>query len=107
MFKSRKNEKKATIFAEQFEIEKICIHFLKIRSTLLSLPGEAEIFISLSESLQDVINENPRLGSLSRVRNICPFTGRTRGFYTFAKFSRREFKYLAACGRIPGRRKAS
>ena len=56
--------------------------------------------------LENMAKLSPQ-GSISRMTNACPFTGRVRGFYNFAKMSRMEFKAMASAGRIPGIRKAS
>jgi succinate dehydrogenase (ubiquinone) iron-sulfur subunit len=49
----------------------------------------------------------PRNSALSRVRNRCIFTGRSRGVYKKFKVSRMVFRSLASNGLLPGVKKAS
>jgi len=47
----------------------------------------------------DTISNN---SSLTRIKNICILTGRSRSVYRFFKLSRIQFRKLASQGRLPG-----
>lgn len=57
--------------------------------------------------LNDILQKAKRKSSLSKITKICPLTGRAKGFYSYPKFSRFEFKYWAGRGWLPGIRKSS
>ncbi len=54
-------------------------------------------------SLQDF--NGPRNASLTRIRNRCALTGRSRGVYRFFKLSRLCIRELFGKGYLPGLRK--
>lgn len=59
------------------------------------------------EAAQIKLQKLPRNGSLTRVRNRCVLTGRSRGNYRKFGLSRIKFRELALQGMIPGVTKAS
>ena len=59
------------------------------------------------EAAQIKLQRLPRNGSLTRVRNRCILTGRSRGNYRKFGLSRIKFRELALQGMIPGVTKAS
>ena len=65
--------------------------------------------ISMEErfKLQSKINELPRDGSRTRVRNRCELTGRTRGVYRKFGLSRIKIRELSMAGLLPGVVKSS
>ena len=65
--------------------------------------------ISMEErfKLQSKINELPRDGSRTRVRNRCELTGRARGVYRKFGLSRIKIRELSMAGSLPGVVKSS
>ena len=65
--------------------------------------------ISMEErfKLQSKINELPRDGSRTRVRNRCELTGRARGVYRKFGLSRIKIRELSMAGLLPGVVKSS
>ncbi|MBI3508771.1 MAG: 30S ribosomal protein S14 [Chlamydiia bacterium] len=55
----------------------------------------------------DALNKLPKNSSVTRLRNRCQFTGRSRGFLRKFKLSRLCFREMASQGLIPGIVKAS
>jgi len=43
--------------------------------------------------LNDLLQKAKRKSSLSKITKICPLTGRAKGFYSYPKLSRFEFKH--------------
>lgn len=62
--------------------------------------------LSLSFRLQ-ALKLLKNLPSITKIRNICQITGRTRGVITNYGVSRIVFRQLADSGKIPGLRRAS
>ncbi len=109
MYKALKKQKKATPLIEQNELKKLCLRYL-MRRTADFPKGKnlsVESFLILKEILQELYGARSRSSSLSRHIKVCPITGRTRGYYNFAKLSRIQFKELAGRGLLPGFRKSS
>lgn len=71
------------------------------------------IIMDKSASMEDrfkaqlKLNELPRDGSKTRVRNRCEVTGRPRGYYRKLKMSRIALRDLGSIGKIPGMVKSS
>lgn len=107
MRKSFKKELQFTIAVVKAELTKTFLKYLIMRSDELKYNQDPNDFLLIKEIIRESYEHFPRSASLSRVQNICPFTGRTRGFYNFSKISRMQFKQLAGAGIIPGIRKAS
>ena len=57
--------------------------------------------------IQSQLNDLPRDSSLTRVRNRCELTGRTRGVYRKFGLSRIKLRELSMSGSIPGVVKSS
>lgn len=74
---------------------------LKRRSADLNLSDEER------EQARIGLNKMPRDSSITRVRNRCELTGRSRGFLRKFKLSRLCFREMANQGLIPGITKAS
>lgn len=53
------------------------------------------------------LNELPRDGSKTRVRNRCEVSGRPRGYYRKLKMSRIALRELGSLGKVPGIVKSS
>ena len=53
------------------------------------------------------LNEMPRNGAKTRVRNRCEISGRPRGYYRKLKMSRIALRELGNFGRVPGLVKSS
>ncbi len=72
---------------------------------------KAVIDESLSDEERDAaavkLNRMNRNGCMTRVRNRCYLTGRSRGYYRRFNLSRIKFRELALQGLIPGVTKAS
>ena len=66
-----------------------------------------ELDFSATMVLQEQINKMPRNGSAVRLRNICKYDGRPRGFMRKFGMNRVLFRKLASEGQIPGVVKAS
>lgn len=49
----------------------------------------------------------PRNSSLTRLRNYCSITGRSRGYYRFFGISRNMLRFFAQKGILPGVQKSS
>ena len=49
----------------------------------------------------------PRDSSMTRIRNRCILTGRSRGVYRFCRLSRIKIRELISQNKIPGLRKSS
>lgn len=92
-----KNEKRKKLAKKQFEK----------RKTL----REAVVNENLSDEERDAaavkLNKLNRNGCMTRVRNRCFLTGRSRGYYRRFNLSRIKFRELALQGLIPGITKAS
>ena len=65
------------------------------------------IDFSATMVLQEQLNKMPRNGSAVRLRNICKYDGRPRGYMRKFGMNRVLFRKLAAEGQIPGIVKAS
>ena len=57
--------------------------------------------------IQSQLNDLPRDSSLTRVRNRCELTGRTRGVYRKFGLSRIKLRELSMSGSLPGVVKSS
>ncbi|MFK7902799.1 MAG: 30S ribosomal protein S14 [Nitratireductor sp.] len=53
------------------------------------------------------LNEMPRDGSKTRVRNRCEVSGRPRGYYRKLRMSRIALRELGSLGKVPGIVKSS
>lgn len=63
-----------------------------------------------TEGWRDVLEEINNFGgngSITKIRNLCKHTGRTRGILVSYGLSRMEWRRLADKGEIPGIRRAS
>lgn len=107
MYKALKKREQAIPLIEQNELKKLFIKYLMRRSLDWKIKNNSQDYLLVKEILQEQYNSRGRSASVSRNLKICPFTGRTRGYYNFAKLSRVQFKQLAGAGVLPGFRKAS
>lgn len=69
------------------------------------LHGRNPLFMKLEA--QSKLNLLPRKSSITRAKNICILTGRSRGVYKHLGLSRIKFREMASCGLLPGIKKAS
>jgi small subunit ribosomal protein S14 len=92
-----KDKKKRLVFAKN---EYKRLQLLAIANNML-LPIEVRFKARLS------LTELPRDGSITRVRNRCVLTGRSRGVYSKFRLSRIKIRELMSQNKIPGLRKAS
>src|ERR1700712_3951292 len=100
MYKTLMKEKQSRFSFERTELDKIILKYMMIQAINLHLPDDPETFLEVKDILRELYNFMPRSASLGRSMNICPFTGRTRGYYNFSKLSRMQFKHLARGGII-------
>lgn len=107
MYKSLKKKEQAILLIEKNELEKLFLRYLMRRSLDYPERQNSDTYLLLKDLLQQRYGARSRMASLSRNQQICPFTGRTRGYYNFTKVSRIQFKHLAGNGVLPGFRKAS
>lgn len=98
---------KKTIAVEQIELSSIFLKYLLMRSNDLMPKLNMYDLLLVKELIREENERFSRNAALTQIKNICPFTGRSRGFYNFSGMSRLEFKHLAGLGKIPGIRKAS
>lgn len=106
MYKTLKKTKRNGPYFKQNELAKIFLRFLMRKGNDLHLHDKTE-FLLIKNILQEMYNNRPKNASISRLINVCPFTGRTRGYYNYAHMSRMQFKHMAGAGVLPGFRKAS
>jgi small subunit ribosomal protein S14 len=94
--------------------------FKDIKKRIAFLKAEEQKIVLLSirksEEIKDtaawwnvieIINSLGGKGSLTRIRNVCKYTGRTRGILSNYGLSRLEWRRKADKGEIPGVRRAS
>jgi len=98
---------RASTLVAQSEIDKIMLRFLLKRSYLLHTHIQTEDTFLVRLTLQKLLNSYAKDSSLSRIQDRSPFTGRSRGYYRYAKMGRMEFKKHAGAGELPGFRKSS
>jgi len=77
------------------------------RAALKEIVMNRELPIEERFKAQLKLNELPRDGSKTRVRNRCEVTGRPRGYYRKLKMSRIALRELGSFGKIPGLVKSS
>jgi len=77
------------------------------RSALKAIIMNRELPVEERIAAQFKMNELPRDGSKSRIRNRCELTGRSRGYYRKFQMSRIALRELGNFGQIPGVVKSS
>ncbi len=77
------------------------------RAALKAITMNKELPMEERFKAQLKLNEMPRNGSKTRVRNRCEVTGRPRGYYRKLKMSRIALRELGSIGKIPGMVKSS
>lgn len=77
------------------------------RSALKAIIMNRELPVEDRIAAQFKMNELPRDGSKSRIRNRCELTGRSRGYYRKFQMSRIALRELGNFGQIPGIVKSS
>lgn len=90
---------------------------IKQRNTYKNLEKKRLILKSISQniflkqkvrwSVQKKFLELPNLSSMTRIKNICTVTGRSRSVYRFLKISRIQLKKYISKGSLPGFHKYS
>lgn len=81
--------------------------FLKIRKSLLEIISNNEISYEERLETRNKLQKLPRDSSVTRLRNRCELTGRSRGYYRKFGLGRSKLREMAMSGRIPGITKAS
>lgn len=81
--------------------------FLKIRKSLLEIISNNEISYEEKLETRNKLQKLPRDSSVTRLRNRCELTGRSRGYYRKFGLGRSKLREMAMSGRIPGITKAS
>jgi len=77
------------------------------RQALKAIIMNRELPVEERIAAQFKLNELPRDGSKSRIRNRCELTGRPRGYYRKFQMSRIALRELGNFGQIPGVVKSS
>lgn len=77
------------------------------RQALKAIIMNRELPVEERIAAQFKMNELPRDGSKSRIRNRCELTGRSRGYYRKFQMSRIALRELGNFGQIPGVVKSS
>jgi small subunit ribosomal protein S14 len=77
------------------------------RAALKAIIMNRELPVEERIAAQFKMNEMPRDGSKSRIRNRCELTGRSRGYYRKFQMSRIALRELGNFGQIPGLVKSS
>lgn len=91
-----KDKKRRKLYA-QYEKKKYILKYIKNNLILQK---------KFREKAQIKLFLFPRNSSITRIRNRCILTNRSRSIYRKFKFSRLMFRKLALNGKIPGVRKA-
>lgn len=107
MKKVYKTMQEKTIATEQRELTNLFLKYILISSPALAHHLDSPELLLIKDIIRVQNERFSRKSVLTQIKNICPFTGRSRGFYNFSGMSRLEFKYLSSLGKIPGIRKAS
>jgi len=91
----RKNAHDQTrrFLCQKYEIE---------RTLLKACISDTQLSVPLREVCMQLLGVYPSNTSMTRVRNRCVVTGRSRGILRTFRISRLQFRRLAAGGKLPG-----
>ena len=91
----RKNAHDQTrrFLCQKYEIE---------RTLLKTCISDTQLSAPLREVCMQLLGAYPSNTSMTRVRNRCVVTGRSRGVLRTFRISRLQFRRLAASGKLPG-----
>ena len=92
------NDKRNRLLFKKFELKHISIK---------TLANDSKISANLRHKFNLELNELPRNCSITRIRNRCIITGRSRGVYKKLKISRILAKEYINSGLLPGYTKSS
>ncbi|MEL7429473.1 MAG: 30S ribosomal protein S14 [Pseudomonadota bacterium] len=98
---------KVSAFTKNKRREKLAKKFAGKRAELKAITMNRSLPIEERFKAQLKLNELPRNGAKTRVRNRCDVTGRPRGYYRKLKMSRIALRELGNHGLIPGLVKSS
>lgn len=98
---------KVSAFTKNKRREKLAKKDANKRAALKAITMNRSLPIEERFKAQLKLNEMPRNGAKTRVRNRCEVTGRPRGYYRKLKMSRIALRELGNYGRIPGLVKSS
>ena len=93
MKKEIKNNMKQRLHFKQFE---------KQRLVLKALTQNLRITTKTRWKLQTMFLQIPQKSSITRIKNKCIITGRSRSIYKFFKLSRLQLRKYALNGLLPG-----
>ena len=86
---------------------KLSNKFYKKRSALKKIIMDKKLPLDERFKAQQKVSNLPRNSAISRVRNRCELTGRTRGVYRKFGLSRIKIRELSMAGSLPGVVKSS
>ena len=98
---------KVSAFTKNKRREKLVKKHTNKRAELKAITMDRSLPMEERFKAQLKLNELPRDGSKTRIRNRCEVTGRPRGYYRKLKMSRIALRELGNFGRIPGLVKSS
>lgn len=78
-----------------------------IRTSLMEIINDSEKSYEEKDAARKKLQNLPRNSSITRLRNRCELTGRSRGYYRKFGLGRSKLRELAMNGLIPGITKAS
>ena len=98
---------KVSAFTKNKRREKLTAKHANKRAELKAITMKRDLPIEERFKAQLKLNELPRNGAKTRIRNRCEVTGRPRGYYRKLKMSRIALRELGNYGQIPGLVKSS
>lgn len=98
---------KVSAFTKNKRREKLAKKYANKRAELKAITMNKELPMEERFKAQLKLNELPRNGAKTRIRNRCEVSGRPRGYYRKLKMSRIALRELGNYGRIPGLVKSS
>ncbi|MEO0329359.1 MAG: 30S ribosomal protein S14 [Pseudomonadota bacterium] len=98
---------KVSAYTKNKRREKLAKKYAAKRAALKEITMNRGLPIEERFKAQLKLNELPRNGAKTRVRNRCDVSGRPRGYYRKLKMSRIALRELGNYGKIPGLVKSS
>lgn len=98
---------KVSAFTKNKRRERLVKQYEKKRAELKAITMNRELPMEERFKAQLKLNELPRNGAKTRVRNRCDVSGRPRGYYRKLRMSRIALRELGNFGQIPGLVKSS
>ncbi len=87
--------------------KKLFKKYNKIKNNLKKIIKNPKTSLKIKEIAKCKIQKIPKNSSISRLRNRCWITGRSRGYYGMIGMCRNMFRHYAMNGYIPGIKKSS